>query len=323
VTIGFYGGEPMLEFDLIKKCVAYAESQVEGKVIKFNMTTNGTIMTDEMMDYLVEKNFILSVSLDGSKEEHDANRKFVDGRGSFGVIVSNIKRFHERYPEYEKNTTILTTINPHMDIECVLEYFSTSEIFSDKGIMFNSMVEVDLEQEVNYEEKFYLVRNFEYAKMLLSAVGKLDSKYVSGLTRTSLGLIATRLKSMRMHGKIPNVAHHGGPCLPGVLRLFVRADGALFPCERVGETIDYFRIGTLEDGIDVDKARKILSNGSITENECRNCWSISHCSICTSQIDFDVEPTKENKLLECTNSIGRAMFSIYELAVLDEFGYEV
>lgn len=52
VTIGFYGGEPFLEFELIKECVAYAEDKLEGKKIEYSVTTNATLLTDEIIDYL-------------------------------------------------------------------------------------------------------------------------------------------------------------------------------------------------------------------------------------------------------------------------------
>ena len=111
VVIGFYGGEPLLEFELIKKCVEYAKSQVEGKEIRFNMTTNGTLLSDEVVDFLVENDVMLSISLDGSEEEHDANRKFVNGKGSFSTIIKNIMRIKDRYPEYDKRINIMTTVN--------------------------------------------------------------------------------------------------------------------------------------------------------------------------------------------------------------------
>ena len=102
IIIGFYGGEPLLEFDLIKKCVEYVESIVEGKKVFFNITTNGTLLTDEVVDFFVEKDFKLSISLDGSQKEHDVNRKFRDGSGSFNTIINNIKRIKTRYPQYNK-----------------------------------------------------------------------------------------------------------------------------------------------------------------------------------------------------------------------------
>lgn len=95
IFVSFYGGEPLLEFELIKQCVEYINNQAEGKRINYIMITNGTLLSDKVVDYLVENNFALSVSLDGSKE-HDVNRKFVNGEGSFDTIINNIKRiqFH-------------------------------------------------------------------------------------------------------------------------------------------------------------------------------------------------------------------------------------
>ena len=161
IVIGFYGGEPLLEFDLIKKCVKYAKQQVEGKTIVFNMTTNGTLLNDEIVDFLVEHDFKLSISLDGSKSEHDKNRKFLNGQGSFDIIINNIQRIKQRYPEYDQKLTIMTTVNPHIDIDCVLEFFNSSEIFTDKFIMFNSMKETSLDDELEYSNHYYQIRNLE------------------------------------------------------------------------------------------------------------------------------------------------------------------
>lgn len=79
IIVGFYGGEPLLMFPLIKQCVEYIESIVEGKKISYAMTTNGTLLNDEVADFLAEHEVILSISLDGSKEEHNLHRKFASG----------------------------------------------------------------------------------------------------------------------------------------------------------------------------------------------------------------------------------------------------
>jgi len=319
-TIGFYGGEPLLEFGLIKQCVDYVKTQVEGKTIVFNITTNGTIMTDEMMEFMVANDFMLTISLDGSKEEHDVNRKFSDGEGSFDVIIKNIKKFKNRYPSFDENISIITTINPYMDLDCVLEYFNTTEIFNDKNIIFNTVNEVNLSQSIDYDKKYHEVRSFEYVKMLFALVGKLDEKYVSPLTLRIRGSIEARFKDVQGRVDISSIAHHGGPCMPGVMRLFVRTDGVLFPCERVGDVLDYFAIGTLEDGLDINKIKALLNNGVLTENECEICWSIRQCTICSAQLNFDIEPTKKEKLEECAISVKRVLTDMYEISVLSEFG---
>lgn len=323
VVIGFYGGEPLLEFDLIKQCVEYAKNQTEGKKIMFNMTTNGTLLSDSVVDYLVENDFRLSISLDGAKDEHDINRKFVNGQGSFDTIIENIKRIQKRYPEFNKHILILTTINPHMDLGCVLEFFSTEEVLGDKNILFNSMTEQDLKQETNYDKKYYRVRNYEYIKMLFSIIGKLDVKYVSPLVINSRNTLKRKHKDIHGRAEMMPIMHHGGPCLPGVRRLFVRVDGTLFPCERINEMLNYYKIGTLEEGFDVNQIRKILNVGKLTENDCSKCWNLTHCSLCAGQIEFDIEPKRHDKLKACSKNDDSAMFELYEMCVLNEFGFDM
>lgn len=323
VVIGFYGGEPLLEFDLIKQCVEYAKSQVEGKKIRFNMTTNATLLNDHIVDYLVENNFTLSISLDGSRQEHDINRKFANGQGSFDIIMGNIERIQKRYPEYCKEIMILTTINPYMDLGCALEFFSTKEIFSDKQIIFSPMNESRLNQELSYDKNYFRIRNFEHIKVLSSLAGKLDKKYVSPLAIISRSKVEKREKLIHSHIKISPIVHHGGPCMAGVQRLFVRVDGTLFPCERVNERIDYYKIGTLEDGLDVVKIRKLINIGELTETECKKCWNLRQCLICAREVDFEADLPRESKLKECPKNCSRTFFDMYELCVLNEFGLDV
>lgn len=322
VTVGFYGGEPLLEFELIKQCVEYSKSCVEGKRINFNMTTNGTLLTDEIANYLVENDFSLSISLDGSKEEHDANRKFADGSGSFDIVIRNIKRIKRRYPEFINRVIIMTTVNPYMDLGCVIDYFSAEEIFNDKQIMFNTMTEIGLGKELSYDEKFFKIRNYEYIKMLFSLVGKLDDEYISPLFARSRNIKMQKLRLLHNHQVLPPIAHHGGPCLPGMQRLFVRTDGTFFPCERVNDEQNYFRIGALDDGFDIAKMRAILNIGSITESECKKCWNLIHCSLCAGQIEFDTEPTKGGKKINCDKNNRKTLFDLHEMCVLNEFGFD-
>lgn len=320
VVIGFYGGEPLLEFELIKKCVEYANSKVEGKKILFNMTTNGTLLSDKVVDFLSRYNFSISISLDGSKEEHDRNRKFKDGRGSFDVIIENLRNIREKYLELDKRIQIMTTINPHMDLGCVMEYFSADEVLNDKNILFNTMNEKDLKNAVSYDESYYEIRNFEYIKCLFSVVGKLERKYTSALAVRSMDGLKQMRSRTHAHASLTRLAHHNGPCLPGVRKLFVRTDGKFYPCERVNETQEYFCVGSVDTGVCVDECKKILNIGKITEKQCKQCWALRHCSLCAGQIEFTDEPQVCDKLKHCNVAKRQALFDLKELCVMKEFG---
>ena len=326
VVIGFYGGEPLLEFELIRQCVAYVHDINEGKKVRFNMTTNGTLLKGEIAQFLVDNDFNIAISLDGSKAEHDANRKFVNGKGSFDTIIHNLTELMNRYPEYGKeHVMIATTVNPYNDFECVMEYFKTQDIISDNRIVFNDMVQNGLTERLSYEDSFFQIRNFEYIKLLFALVKKLDEKYVSQLVIASKTQADTVKKSLRSHSMLHECYHHSGPCMPGIFRLFVNVDGAFFPCERVNENLTFFNIGTVDDGFDLDQMKTILNVGKVTEEDCKKCWNLQQCMLCSGEIDLEGEtqPTREKKRILCHRKQRESLFALYEQCVLKEFGFEL
>lgn len=98
VTICLFGGEPLLEFDTVRELVDYGErrSQEAGKRLKFGMTTNGTLISDEVADFMAAHKLTANLSIDGGPESHNRNRKTVDGRGSFDLVDAALKRLAAR-----------------------------------------------------------------------------------------------------------------------------------------------------------------------------------------------------------------------------------
>ena len=113
--------------------------------------------------------------------------------------------------------------------------------------------------------------------------------------------------------------------MPGSIRLFVRYDGALFPCERVNENQSFYQIGSIEDGCRLDKMRDILNIGKITETECKTCWNLQRCSMCSNEIEFHgkEKPGREEKIKLCAEKKRATEVELYEQSVLKEFGYIV
>jgi uncharacterized protein len=91
-SITFFGGEPLLQFDLIKKIVAYAqeESSRRDKTVNFSITTNGTLLDEEKAVFAVEAGFNYLLSLDGLPAVHDKHRRFSNGKGSFSQVIDKI-----------------------------------------------------------------------------------------------------------------------------------------------------------------------------------------------------------------------------------------
>jgi uncharacterized protein len=88
-TVTFFGGEPLMELDLLKETVSYAEAQY-GRRIQFRMSTNGTLLDPSALAFLKDHDIHFVLSLDGDEQQHDANRQFSSGRGSFGSIIRRL-----------------------------------------------------------------------------------------------------------------------------------------------------------------------------------------------------------------------------------------
>ena len=101
ISISFWGGEPLLRWDLIQKIVPYAEEKAmeTGKEVVFGGTTNVVHLTPDKFDYMDAHNIHFLLSIDGSKEHHDQFRKFRNGQGSYDIIVENCKHILKRWPD--------------------------------------------------------------------------------------------------------------------------------------------------------------------------------------------------------------------------------
>jgi sulfatase maturation enzyme AslB (radical SAM superfamily) len=114
--IGFYGGEPLLEFELLKQLVFFAEDIANQYKVKpeFGINTNGTLLTDDKIHFLVEHAFEVDISLDGYKEMHDKYRVFRNDNhpgqrtGTYDVVMNNLERFFELHPDYANRCISLT-----------------------------------------------------------------------------------------------------------------------------------------------------------------------------------------------------------------------
>lgn len=99
INVVFFGGEPLSNLPLIKKVVEYAECRCaeEGKSVNFSLTTNATLLTEQIVDYLDQHCFGISVSMDGPRSIHDLRRKTVGGMGTYDVVARKAKMLLKRY----------------------------------------------------------------------------------------------------------------------------------------------------------------------------------------------------------------------------------
>lgn len=122
IRIIFLGGEPFLNFPLIKKIVIYAKKQAGkfSKKVKFTTSTNGTLLNNTMIDFLIKNDFTMSVSIDGPPNVHDDNRIFKSGAGSYYRILPKVKQFLSIAPY--KIIAAATLTPSHLDFVNILEH---------------------------------------------------------------------------------------------------------------------------------------------------------------------------------------------------------
>jgi len=323
LSIGFYGGEPLLEFDLIKQCVRYLDEKVQGKRIEYYITTNGTLLNENIFSFLSSYSFHILISLDGNREEHNRHRRFISGEGSFDTIIDNIRKIKDKYPEESKTISFNAVMTPQSDLVCMMDYFQIEDVLRDNYVMFSDVAE-SLGSTPDDDERFWRVRLFEYLKYYMSLIGKIDGSSVSVLARHSLNNVLMAYQQMRKRTVLTPCFHHNGPCIPGSTRIFVTVTGDLYPCQNVSELSDFFRIGNIETGFNYDRVTRILNNGALTSQECMDCWKLRLCNICLQQVKhagFDI--TKKDKQKECEHQEMRLLEYLQIISVLSEFGFDV
>lgn len=109
-------------------------------------------------------------------------------------------------------------------------------------------------------------------------------------------------------------------CVPGIQRLFVDVEGNLYPCERVSEASKAVRMGHIDTGFDIDKARALLNIGKLTEKECKQCWAFRFCSACAVQADNLEELSAEKKLQNCALIRGHIDNMMRDYCVMRDLG---
>ena len=126
--LSFYGGEPLLNFQLIKECINYVKDRYS-TTANYIMTTNGSLLKKEVVNFLVENNFTLLVSLDGSEDIQNKYRVFKNGKGTFDCVMKNLKAMKEIHPEYYAQKVRLSIVlTPDLDFEQLNEFISNPDI---------------------------------------------------------------------------------------------------------------------------------------------------------------------------------------------------
>ena len=271
IYISFYGGEPLLMFRLIKEVVEYVKREYCQRTVHFNLTTNGTLFTPEIVQYFIKNNIQIMFSLDGPKEVHDKNRIFAgSNRGSFEKLRDSMKMIYSMDRKYyKKNVSFNTVLDPQNELRTIYEFVARAV----KEEFDNEMREIK-----QHEEK--------------------------------------------MQEEISKVNHHSGPCIPGAKKIFVTAEGNIYPCERVSEISEVSKIGDIKKGIDKNKVLNLLNIERYSQDRCKDCWAYQHCTICIACADDTKNISNKEIEKHCWKVRGGFEEAMKNYCTLKELGYK-
>ena len=264
LEVDFFGGEPLMNFQVVKDLVAYARSveQERGKNFRFTLTTNGVLVDDDVIEWANKECSNVVLSLDGRKEIHDRFRVDHAGNGSWEKIVPKFQKFVEARggKEYYMRGTF-THANP--------DFLKDIQTMLDLG--FN---ELSMEPVVCAEGD-------------PSALTKEDMSIVMDQYEKLAQLMLERDKA----GKPFTFYHYmidlsGGPCIykrisgcgSGTEYMAVTPWGDLYPCHQfVGE--ERFKLGDIWNGVSNTEVQNEFASCNVYAHpECRDCWARLYCS---------------------------------------------
>jgi len=262
ILIIFFGGEPLINFDVVKKTFDYCKSieSDKGKKFSFSMTTNGTILTDEIYRFIKDNRISVMISVDGGREIQDKHRCYCDGRGSFDDVKKNIEKFKEARGGYlTARATVCRTDFRFKNIKDDLLAMGFTNAIT-------SMVDTSEDSD--------LFIGGEYTNEVLEQYRILADDYVSSVKKGEKNLNhlftnylnALYFKKMKIRG-----------CNAGESGIAVGTNGKIYPCHRFMGMDDNV-IGTIDDGIDIPRRNEYRKANVLTKEECKDCWARYLCS---------------------------------------------
>lgn len=276
-TIGFYGGEPLLNFKTMKKIIKYGKKLLAGWDLRFNMTTNLTLLDDDILDFLLKNNFVLLVSLDGGKGNHDAKRVFADDRGTFDTVIKNLEKISARDKSYfEKKVAFSTVYSPDLPFKNLIDFFSNNELVRNQRMQLSEVKSFDTTyyEKYPYDKKRYYREQNDVFKRVMEKTRQ--GEELCGHERFLI-------RNLDLIGDITGkraFTFLAGACEFGS-RLYLDARGRFHICERVNNT---FPLGDVEKGFDFEKMAAIVrAYCDIIKEHCSDCNIQYLCSRCYAQ----------------------------------------
>ncbi|MFI3175025.1 MAG: thioether cross-link-forming SCIFF peptide maturase [Bacillota bacterium] len=265
LEVDFFGGEPLMDWAVIKELVAYARSveKKHNKLFRFTLTTNGILLDDDIMEFANKEMYNVVLSLDGRKEIHDHLRQDIGGNGSYDRIVPKFQEFVKKRDG--KGYYIRGTFT-HNNVDFTKDIFH----MSDLGFSELSMEPVVCDDSDPYAltEADLPILFQEYETLAIEMVRRKkenDNPFTFYHYTLDLG-----------HG--PCVHKRISGCGSGTEYMAVTPQGDLYPCHQFVGDAEY-KLGTIFEGVTAKELVDEFANCNVyTKPDCEDCWAKLYCS---------------------------------------------
>lgn len=265
INVVFFGGEPLSNLPLIKQVVDYTEKRCAelGKTADFSLTTNATLLSEEIVDYLNDHNFGVSISIDGPKAAHDRHRVTVGGQGTYDLVSKKTKMLLQRYSARPVGARVTIT-SGYTDVATIHDHLINDIGFYEVGyapVTSNSMDLFNLKGEE--------------LKNLFDNMKALGERYLQAALR------GENIGFSNMHQLMADLyegARKTLPCGAGVGLLAVDKDGELNLCHRFTGS-EHPTYGNVDDGIDKPNLSAFLESAADRSGtSCETCHIRNLCA---------------------------------------------
>lgn len=264
LEVDFFGGEPLMNFDVVKQLVKYGREQekLHNKKFRFTLTTNGVLLNDEIMEFANKEMANVVLSIDGRKEVHDYMRPSRNGKGSYDIILPKFEKLAKS--RKQTNYYVRGTFTHHN-----LDFSKDVLHLADLGFQ-----QISVEPVVAQPDEPYALQEED--------IEKICEEY---------DILAKEMIKKEKEGKGFNFFHFmidlsGGPCVAkrlsgcgsGTEYLAVTPWGDLYPCHQfVG--IDEFLMGNVDEGIKRTDIRDTFKECNVySKDKCQECFAKFYCS---------------------------------------------
>lgn len=299
ITVGFYGGEPLLNFELIVKIIERIEQyKLTNCVIEYTMTTNG-ILLDKYMDYLINKKFHLMISFDGDRKA-SSYRYPEDSNFLFDHILENIKNLQKKHPNYFNDYVTFNSILHNKNNVYSIIKFYREQIGKTPKISELSNVSVSSEHLKVFKE---LSKNLTKELMLYEK--KLSREEFISLNpeffyikRFFAKLIGCNFNNIPQLINVPKKTFYlpTATCTPFSFKIFLSVEGTILLCEKIGYKHPIGKISNNKVLIDYERlSNEYTKYYNSIQNECVKCYDFYTCTCCLFEHDFKCKHMSKNE----------------------------